>query len=251
LYKTDYHKELHPLTALEVAVINENAIVSHLVASRKNYLLVKRTTDMLFSSLFIVLVLSWLLPIVAVWIRLDSKGPVFFVQKRIGLNGKIFRCLKLRTMIKNDDADEKPAEENDDRITRAGKFLRRTNIDELPQFFNILIGDMSLIGPRPHMIADCIRFSSVIPSYKFRSLVKPGITGLAQIKGYRGPAKDHESITNRYYWDAVYVRKAGLWLEVKIICKTIARGIYNLATVFSDMVKKRNRLPQAANSSHS
>jgi putative colanic acid biosynthesis UDP-glucose lipid carrier transferase len=99
------------------------------------------------------------------------------------------------------------------------------------------------------MIADCIRFSSVIPSYKFRSLVKPGITGLAQIKGYRGPAKDHESIVNRYYWDAVYVRKAGLWLEIKIICKTIARGLYNLAIVFSDMVKKRTVFTEAANSS--
>ncbi len=130
-----------------------------------------------------------------------------------------------------------------------GKFLRRTNMDELPQFFNVLIGNMSLIGPKAAHDRGLHPFSSVIPSYKFRSLVKPGITGLAQIKGYRGPAKDDESIVNRYYWDAVYVRKAGLWMEIRIISKTIARGVYNLAAVFSDIVKKRNPLPQAANSS--
>jgi putative colanic acid biosynthesis UDP-glucose lipid carrier transferase len=242
LYKPDYHTEPQPQTVLEVAVLSENAIITHLVASQKNYLLLKRVLDILISLLFIVLILSWLLPLLAVWIKLDSKGPVFFLQKRIGLNGKIFRCFKLRTMIKNDAADKKPAEENDHRITRAGRFLRKTNIDELPQFFNVFAGDMSIVGPRPHMIADCRRFSSVIPAYKFRNLVKPGITGLAQIKGYRGPATDHDSIVIRYYWDAVYVRKAGFWPDMKIIGKTIIRGIHNFTKVFADLFRQRKPL---------
>jgi len=131
-------------------------------------------------------------------------------------------------MIINKEADERQADQNDERITRIGKFLRNTNIDELPQLLNVLIGDMSLVGPRPHMLSDCMRFSFVISSYPFRTLVKPGITGLAQIKGYRGPAKDYESIINRYYWDAVYVRKAGLWLDIKIAGKTIAHCVKNL-----------------------
>lgn len=185
--------------------------------------------------------MSWLLPVVAIWIILDSKGPVFFSQKRIGRNGKIFRCLKLRTMIKNDVADERAAEEDDDRITRAGRFLRRTNIDELPQFFNVLAGQMSVIGPRPHMLADCMRFSFVVSSYKFRSLVKPGITGLAQIKGFRGPAKDYESIVTRYYWDAVYVRNAGWRLDIKIMGKTIMRSLHNLTKVLSEARIKEKR----------
>ena len=194
--------------------------------------------DIVISLLVIVLVLSWLFPIVATLIKLDSKGPVFFSQKRMGRNRKIFRCLKFRTMIVNDEADEKQAEENDARITRAGKILRKTNIDELPQFFNVLAGDMSLIGPRPHMLADCMRFSFVISSYNFRNIVKPGITGLAQIKGYRGPTKDYESIVKRYYWDAVYVRKAGIWLDTKIITKTITRFLGNFFIFCISFVKK-------------
>jgi putative colanic acid biosysnthesis UDP-glucose lipid carrier transferase len=249
LYKPGYHTPLQPPVTTEVLTINENAIITSFVASRKNYMFFKRAIDICFSFLFTVLVLSWLLPIIAIWIKLDSKGPVFFSQKRIGRNGKIFWCLKLRTMIQNDDADEKPAEENDNRITRAGKFLRRTNLDELPQFLNVLIGSMSLVGPRPHMQSDYIRFSFVISSYKFRTLVKPGITGLAQIKGHFGPARDYESIVTRYYWDAVYVRKASLWLDMKITGSTVKRSIYNLAIVFSDIFRKRKRVISTANSS--
>ncbi|MBL7742127.1 MAG: sugar transferase, partial [Chitinophagaceae bacterium] len=207
MIKTDIHKESLPVIA-EVEVIHENAIITRFVASRKYYLYCKRAFDITFSLLAIILVLSWLLPIISVWIKLGSKGPVFFSQKRMGRNGVFFRCLKLRTMIKNNEADERPAGENDERITKAGRFLRQTNMDELPQLFNVFIGDMSLTGPRPHMLSDCMRFSFVISSYKFRSLVKPGITGLAQVKGHHGIAKDYTEIMNRYYWDAVYVRKA-------------------------------------------
>jgi putative colanic acid biosysnthesis UDP-glucose lipid carrier transferase len=247
LYKPDYHKNLQVPAGTQTLTINENAKITSLVASRKNYLFFKRTIDILFSLFFIVLVLSWLLPILAIWIKLDSKGPVFFLQERTGRYGKIFRCLKLRTMMQNNDADEKPAEENDHRVTRAGKFLRKTNIDELPQFLNVLTGSMSLVGPRPHMLSDCIRFSFVVSSYKFRTLVKPGITGLAQTKGHYGPAKDYESILTRYYWDAVYVRKASIWLDSKIVGKTIIRGIYNLVKVFYDTLRKRKPFPLTGN----
>ncbi len=172
--------------------------------------------------------MSWLTPLLALLIRLDSKGPVFFRQQRIGRNGKPFACLKFRTMVPNELADEQPAGEGDERITRLGKWLRRTNIDELPQFFNVLAGQMSVVGPRPHMITDCIRFSFVIPSYPFRSLMRPGITGWAQVNGYHGIIVDYESIVIRYYWDAQYVRKAGFVLDVKIICTTLLNGMKNI-----------------------
>jgi putative colanic acid biosynthesis UDP-glucose lipid carrier transferase len=141
-------------------------------------------------------------------------------------------------MIVNDEADEKPAEDNDYRVTRAGRFLRKTNLDELPQFINVLLGDMSLVGPRPHMLSDCMRFSFVVSSYKFRNLVKPGITGLAQTKGHIGPARDYESIMTRYYWDATYVRQAGLWMDAKIIAKTVARLAKNFWVVVTSVRSK-------------
>jgi putative colanic acid biosysnthesis UDP-glucose lipid carrier transferase len=153
----------------------------------------------------------------------DSKGPVFFRQNRIGRKGRAFRCIKFRTMVSNPEADERQADHNDDRITRVGKFLRHSNLDELPQFFNVLCGHMSVVGPRPHMVADCIRFSFVISSYSFRHLVRPGITGWAQVNGFYGPTVDYESVMLRYYWDAMYVRKAGFWLDLKIIWQTIRR----------------------------
>ena len=143
--------------------------------------------------------------------------------------------------MQNDEADEKSAEENDQRITKAGKLLRRTNLDELPQFFNILAGSMSLVGPRPHMLADCMRFSFVIASYKFRNLVKPGITGLAQTKGYIGPARDYESIMTRYYWDATYVRKASFGLDMKIIGNTIQASLFNFVKIFSGIFREKKR----------
>jgi putative colanic acid biosynthesis UDP-glucose lipid carrier transferase len=234
---------------------NQNGIVRSFVASKKNYLFFKRLFDILFSVCILVLVLSWLLPLIAILIKLDSKGPVFFKQKRIGLNGKLFICLKFRTMIINDEADERPADENDDRITDIGKFLRKTNMDELPQFFNVLVGHMSIVGPRPHMITDCIRFSFVISSYQFRNLLRPGITGLAQVKGYHGPTTDYESIINRYYWDAQYVRRAGLWLDIKIIGITIIQSLYNLIYSLHPFGKTRksavlDRLPVRKTSSY-
>lgn len=182
--------------------------------------------------------MSWLIPLVALAIKLDSRGPVFFRQKRIGRNGKSFMCIKFRTMIKNKEADERPAEEDDERITRTGKVLRRINLDELPQFLNVFIGHMSVVGPRPHMLADCIRFSFVIHSYQFRSLVRPGITGWAQVNGFHGPTSDYESISLRYYWDAQYVRKANFWLDVKIVWTTAMQMFQNIGSIFKRSAKK-------------
>lgn len=205
--------------------VYQNDSSGKFVATQKNYLPFKRFLDILFSVLIIILVLSWLLPIVSLLIKLDSEGPVFFKQKRIGLNGNPFTCLKLRTMILNNEADETPACKKDHRITRFGFLLRRSNVDELPQFFNVLAGQMSIVGPRPHMVSDCTRFSFVIPSYASRHFIKPGITGWAQVKGYHGPTTDYESIITRYYWDIAYARQYSLWLDARIIALTIAGGI--------------------------
>jgi putative colanic acid biosynthesis UDP-glucose lipid carrier transferase len=209
----------------------QNAVIRSFVASRKKYLFLKRGFDFFFSTLILLLLMSWLVPLISLLIILDSKGPVFFRQKRIGRNGKPFYCIKFRTMIQNPEADERPAEENDERITKAGKILRRTNLDELPQFFNVLAGQMSVVGPRPHMLVDCIRFSFVIPSYQFRNLIRPGITGWAQVNGFHGITADYESIILRYYWDAQYVRKAGLWLDLKIIGATVVQSMRNIKAV--------------------
>jgi putative colanic acid biosynthesis UDP-glucose lipid carrier transferase len=211
----------------------QNGVIRSFVASRKKYLLFKRGFDLLFSTFILLLLMSWLVPLISLLIMIDSKGPVFFRQKRMGKNGKPFYCLKFRTMIQNQEADERPAEENDERITKAGKILRRSNLDELPQFLNVLAGQMSVVGPRPHMMVDCIRFSFVIPSYQFRNLIRPGITGWAQVNGYHGLTTDYESIILRYYWDAQYVRKANLWLDLKIIGATIIQIMRNLKTVCS------------------
>ncbi len=220
---TAQHITEQKLPVIKWAAASQNGIVRSFVASRKKYLFFKRCFDVLFSLLVITGILSWLIPLVAVLIKLDSTGSVFFLQNRIGRNGKPFRCIKFRTMIKNSEADERPAENNDDRITRAGNFLRQTNLDELPQFFNVLLGHMSVVGPRPHMMTDCIRFSFIISSYSFRSLVRPGVTGWAQVNGFYGPSIDYESAMLRYYWDAQYVRKASFWLDLKIIWQTIRR----------------------------
>jgi putative colanic acid biosynthesis UDP-glucose lipid carrier transferase len=197
------------------------------VVERRTYLFFKRLFDIFFSLLFIPFILSWLVPLVGLMIFLDSRGPIFFRQKRIGKNGKTFSCLKFRTMKANDEADEKQAEEDDERITRVGRFLRKTNIDEFPQFVNVFLGQMSIIGPRPHMITDCVRFSFVIPAYDFRTLVRPGITGLAQVKGYHGATVDYESVFIRYHWDSEYIRNANFWLDLKILSLTMLECILN------------------------
>lgn len=215
----------------KVPIERETVVQSYYVESRKVFYLFKRVFDISFSLVFIIGVLSWLTPIIALLTFLESKGPVFFVQLRAGRNGRLFRCLKFRTMIVNPEANELQAVKDDGRVTKLGRFLRKTNIDEFPQFFNILVGDMSVIGPRPHMLSDCTRFSFVIPSYKFRSQVRPGITGLAQVKGQHGPTLNYESIFMRFHWDAEYIRKAGFLLDLKILTFTFFRALINLIEI--------------------
>ena len=123
-------------------------------------------------------------------------------------------------MVLNGEQDERPATENDERVTRLGRILRRSNLDEFPQFINVLFDSMSIVGPRPHMYADCNRFASLLPQYKFRNMVRPGITGCAQVKGYHGTATTPESIALRYRWDSYYVKNLSFWLDFRIIFTT-------------------------------
>jgi putative colanic acid biosysnthesis UDP-glucose lipid carrier transferase len=186
-----------------------------------NFIL-KRSFDLIFSIMFSLVVLSWLTPILAIIIKLNSKGPVFFRQKRTGYHNKTFTCLKFRTMVENTDADTVQATENDSRVTAVGKFLRKTGIDELSQIFNVLAGQMSIVGPRPHMLQHTEEYSRQIPHYIYRHYFKPGITGLAQISGYRGEIKDLEKMRNRIEQDIFYIENWSLWLDLKIIFITIA-----------------------------
>jgi putative colanic acid biosynthesis UDP-glucose lipid carrier transferase len=198
----------------------------------------KRIFDIALSLIVIVFVLSWLIPVLALIIKLDSKGPVFFIQKRVGAFGKIFSCIKLRTMVVNDEANVLQAQQNDPRITRFGKFLRLSCFDELPQFFNVLIGDMSVVGPRPHMIRDCKEFSKLVKHYSSRNSVKPGITGIAQVKGYRGNTKDYFDVSHRYKWDMFYVRNRSLSLDIKIVGLTIRSTVRSVYSRYSVKAKK-------------
>src|ERR1700722_17563899 len=176
--------------------------------------------DVLTSVAVLLLVVPILFPIIVGLIKLDSKGPVFLRQKRIGFLGKTFWCYKFRTMYVNDLADTCRASDNDPRITRVGWFLRNTCLDEIPQFINVLLGQMSIVGPRPHMLKDTQEFSNLVSNYSFRNLARPGITGLSQVRGYRGPATNFESILRRYQWDSYYVRNVNFRLDVKIMIQT-------------------------------
>ncbi|MCE3074958.1 exopolysaccharide biosynthesis polyprenyl glycosylphosphotransferase [Chryseobacterium gwangjuense] len=186
-----------------------------------NFLL-KRTFDILFSIIVLVGICSWLFPIIAIIIKATSKGPVFFVQRRYGFHEEVFNCLKFRTMVVNDDSATKTTAENDSRITRFGKFLRKTSLDEMPQFLNVLKGEMSIVGPRPHMLAVDDYYKPKIGRYSLRSMANPGITGLAQVNGLRGDSGDIEvEMKKRALADAYYVRNWSFVLDLVIILKTI------------------------------
>lgn len=207
--KTDFYDHLPVLIMRSIPlddVIKKNA---------------KRIFDILFSLIVIILILSWLMPIVALLIKLDSRGPVFFKQKRSGIEKKDFWCWKFRTMRINSEADIKQATPNDERITRLGKFLRRYNFDELPQFFNVFIGNMSVCGPRPHMIMHTEQYSQLVDKYMVRHFIKPGITGLSQVMGYRGETKDTTAMKNRIRIDIFYIENWTFFLDLKIIVMTV------------------------------
>lgn len=181
----------------------------------------KRALDVAIASLLILLLLSWMVPVLFVLIRLGSRGPLFFIQKRTGLGGKCFSCIKFRTMRLSKDSEILQAGADDHRITPVGRFLRTTHIDELPQLINVLLNDMSLVGPRPHMLYHDQFFSVLLPQYPNRYVLKPGITGLAQAAGYHGATPDFLSISNRTRLDLFYVRKMSALLDLKILLKTL------------------------------
>ena len=187
--------------------------------------IIKRLIDLFLSTIFIIVILSWLMLIIAILIKSDSRGPVFFLQKRNKKNRRIFTCIKFRSMIVNEEADMVQARENDQRITRIGKFLRKYYLDELPQFINVLLGDMSVIGPRPLMVSDNLKYQDLICDYSFRSNVKPGITGLAQISGYNGPITHIEKMKIRVKIDNFYIRHWSLKLDTVILFRMILKAI--------------------------
>ncbi len=183
--------------------------------------LVKRMFDVCFSLAVIVFLFPFLFPVIALLIRLSSKGPTFFKQLRSGKDNKGFYCYKFRTMKVNKDSDKMQATKGDNRVTRIGEFLRKSSLDELPQFFNVLKGEMSVVGPRPHMLLHTEQYSKIIDSYMVRHLVKPGITGWAQINGYRGNTSDPELMRKRVEHDMLYLENWSIWLDIKIVFLTV------------------------------
>ncbi|RBA29710.1 exopolysaccharide biosynthesis polyprenyl glycosylphosphotransferase [Flavobacterium tibetense] len=185
----------------------------------------KRFFDIVFSLVIIVFLLSWLTPILALIIRLESKGPTFFKQKRNGLNYEEFNCFKFRSMHLNPIADLEQVQKNDPRITKIGRFMRKTSIDELPQFFNVLLGDMSVVGPRPHMVSHTEMYAKSVDKFMVRHFIKPGITGLAQTNGFRGEVESERDIINRVKYDIFYLENWSILLDIKIIFITIINAI--------------------------
>lgn len=181
----------------------------------------KRMFDIIFSLLVIFLILSWLIPVLFILTRMESEGSLFFKQIRHGYNKKTFWCYKFRSMIINRNSNIKMCTKDDARVTRIGRILRRTSVDELPQFFNVLIGEMSIVGPRPHMEEHTLKYATSVDRYLVRHFAKPGITGLAQIKGYRGEIIKKSDIINRTRYDIFYLEKWSPLLDLKIIYYTI------------------------------
>ncbi len=200
------------------------------------YAAMKRVIDVTVAMTFILLIMSWVYPIVALLIKLTSKGPVLFIQKRTGYKGVEFDCFKFRTMYVNADADTKQAVNGDKRITPVGKFLRLTHLDETPQFFNVLLGDMSIVGPRPHMLYHTRHYAQFIPYYNLRHEAVPGMTGMAQIKGYIGEISMERELRKRVQWDIYYLKHRSIWMDITIIFTTFAQVF---AKAFEGITKKK------------
>lgn len=206
--KIDYY-DFFPVLSLKQTMLNEPAVQ-----------LFKRSFDVVFSIFVIVFVLSWLGPLLAILIKLESKGPVFFTQGRPGMDENEFVCYKFRSMRMN-KTTEQEASKNDPRVTAIGKFMRKTSIDELPQFFNVLKGDMSVVGPRPHLWSQNKEYGNRVKKYMIRHCVKPGITGLAQVSGFRGEITIERDMINRIKFDVFYIENWSLILDLKIIFQTV------------------------------
>jgi len=201
--------EMFPVLTMQKTILHEPTIK-----------IIKRSFDIVFSLLVIIFLLSWIVPILAILIKLESKGPVFFKQGRPGLDENEFYCYKFRSMKLNEDT-ESEASKNDPRVTKTGKFMRKTSMDELPQFINVLFGDMSVVGPRPHLWSQNKSYGNKIKKYMVRHYVKPGITGLAQVKGFRGEIESDEDMINRIKFDVFYIDNWSLILDLKIIVQTV------------------------------
>lgn len=186
---------------------------------------IKRVFDIVLSLFVLVFVLSWLTPVLAIFIKLSSKGPVFFKQSRNGLDYKEFYCYKFRSMKINPQADLEQVSKNDARITWIGRFLRKTSMDELPQFVNVLVGEMSVVGPRPHMVSHTHMYAERVDKFMVRHFVKPGITGLAQVSGFRGEVESEHHIINRVKYDIFYIENWSMILDIKIIFQTIYNAV--------------------------
>lgn len=181
----------------------------------------KRLLDLALSSFAIIFILSWLVPLIGIFIKLNSKGPIFFRQLRSGRNNKAFWCYKFRSMFVNGESDALQASKGDIRITRVGAFLRKTSLDELPQLWNVLRGNMSIVGPRPHMLAHTEQYRKIIDGFMVRHFLKPGITGWAQVTGFRGETKEPNLMEERVIRDIWYLENWSLMLDVRIIFLTV------------------------------
>lgn len=181
----------------------------------------KRVFDIVFSLGVLLTIYPVMYVIVGILIKISSPGPILFKQKRTGIYGEEFNCYKFRTMRVNQQADLVQAREDDPRKTKIGDFMRRTNLDEFPQFVNVLVGDMSVVGPRPHMLKHTEQYSAIIDKYMVRHLVKPGLTGWAQVTGYRGETKTLEQMEGRVKRDVWYLENWSFFLDLKIIVVTV------------------------------
>ncbi|ALJ00977.1 undecaprenyl-phosphate glucose phosphotransferase [Rufibacter tibetensis] len=184
----------------------------------------KRAFDIVVSALVIVFILSWLYPLIGLLIKLESKGPIIFSQLRSGKNNRPFNCYKFRSMGENNDP-AKQATKNDKRVTKIGRILRKTSLDEFPQFINVLKGEMSIVGPRPHMLKHTEDFSSQADDYMIRQFLKPGITGWAQVNGYRGEITELYHIKKRVEFDLWYLENWSLWLDIRIMFLTVYNAV--------------------------
>ena len=182
---------------------------------------IKRAFDIVFSLAVILFIFTWLFPVLAILIRLSSKGPVLFKQMRLGKDNKEFVCWKFRSMRMNVEADVKQATKNDPRVTAVGRFLRKSNLDEMPQFINVLFGHMSIVGPRPHPLRLNDQYRDIIDKYMVRHFVRPGITGWAQVNGFRGETRTPELMERRVELDVWYLENWSFWLDIRIVVKTV------------------------------
>ncbi|MDN3688851.1 sugar transferase [Cyclobacterium jeungdonense] len=214
MYKTSFkHSEFHER-------VEGNQASNDQLRENSYPLKIKNGFDFFMAFTFLIVIATWLFPLIALLIKVGSKGPVIFRQLRHGKDNKPFYCLKFRTMVVNDKADTVQAKKGDIRITKFGSFLRRSSLDELPQLINIIRGEMSLIGPRPHAVPMNEIFSDRIAGYMDRHAIKPGLTGLAQSRGYRGEIQSYQDLYFRYRLDLFYLKKWNLLLDVKILIWT-------------------------------